>query len=171
MHKSLVTTLAALIAVLALYTSSAQAGPKIRFGIGFGGPMIGVGIGHGHGHGGGYEKYEHRKRYIERRKYKKVHVAKEKPRKSESKPTKVVRSQPKAEKPVKVAAAPVEEVTADNENSSITAPADLPIEKTALSTTETGAVPATEKAVKSAGKLDCKKFFPTVGMTLSVPCE
>jgi len=27
------------------------------------------------------------------------------------------------------------------------------------------------KPEKTAGKLDCKKFFPSVGMTLSVRCE
>ena len=33
------------------------------------------------------------------------------------------------------------------------------------------AKPAVSKPEKAASKLDCKKFFPSVGMTLSVPCE
>ncbi len=67
-----------------------------------------------------------------------------------------------------------------NENSSISTAALEPIEETASIDTEP-TVEAVNAEVdssdnepaeqKSASKLDCKKFFPTVGMTLSVPCE
>lgn len=74
-------------------------------------------------------------------------------------------------KPAKTEAAPAAEaatetaeVAPDNENSSI-------------SVASTDAAPAAKPAVSTAanetvGKsVDCKKFFPSVGMTLTVPCE
>ena len=74
--------------------------------------------------------------------------------------------------------------TAESENSSITTAALTPAEQptAAAATTETVATttpaavdpkPAetTEARPQTATKLDCKKFFPSVGMTLTVPCE
>jgi hypothetical protein len=171
MSKLPVALIAALIAVATLYSSTAEAGLRIGIGFGFGGPSF------AHGNGGGYKKHYHRKRYIARRvKKEKVYVAKRKV--SEPKVAKVE----KVAKPEVVATAPVVEadVIAENENSSITTAAldstaavdpetVTPVEvKAETKTVE--AKPAVSKPEKAA-KLDCKKFFPSVGMTLSVPCE
>ena len=171
MSKLPVALFAALVAVATIYSSAAEAG--LRIGIGFGGPLS-----FGHGNGGGYSKqHHHRKRYVARRvKKQKSYVAKRKV--SEPKVAKVE----KVAKPAVVAAAPVvePEVAADSENSSITTAAldstaavapeiVKPVEAKAESKT-VAAKPAVSKPEKAA-KLDCKKFFPTVGMTLSVPCE
>ncbi len=169
MSKLPVAIIAALIAVATMYSSAAEAGLRIGFGFGGGLPFA-------HGNGGGYSKqHHHRKRYIARRvKKQKVYVAKRKV--SEPKVAKVE----KVAKPAVVATAPVvePEVIADSENSSITTAA---LDATAAVDSETvtpvevkaesaAAKPAVSKPEKAA-KLDCKKFFPSVGMTLSVPCE
>ena len=170
MSKFSVALIAALVAVATMYSSAADAGLRIGFGFGGGLPFA-------HGNGGGYKQQHHRKRYIARRaKKQKVYVAKRKV--SEPKVAKVE----KVAKPAVVATAPVAEpeVIADSENSSITTAAldstaavdqetVQPVEVKAESKT-VAAKPAVSKPEKAA-KLDCKKFFPSVGMTLSVPCE
>ena len=171
MSKLPVAIIAALVAVATMYSPAAEAGLRIGFGFGGGSPFA-------HGNGGGYSKHHHhRKRYIARRvKKQKVYVAKRKV--SEPKVAKVE----KVAKPKVIATAPVIEpdVIADSENSSITTAA---LDTTAAVDPETvtpvevevepkiiEAKPAVSKPEKAA-KLDCKKFFPSVGMTLSVPCE
>ncbi|KAB2939313.1 MAG: hypothetical protein K8F92_09815 [Hyphomicrobium sp.] len=175
MNKSLVALIAALIAAATTFSSAAEAGLKIR--LGFGGPLP-----HFTAHGHGHHHYK-RKLYIARRvaKKKKVYVAK----KATPSMSKVTKVEKKVSKPQVVATAPVVDeevdVIADNENSSITSAALEPIEDTAAIEPETTA-PAEVKAAgetakveakpeKAASKLDCKKFFPSVGMTLTVPCE
>ncbi len=165
MNKSLVALLGALIVAATMFTAPAQAGFKIHFG--FGGF-------HSHGGGGGHaHRHYKRKRYIARRvaKKKKTYVAK-KPSVS-----KVAKAQKKVSKPKVVAAAPATEeveVIADNENSSITTAAFEPVKTSAVAEPEeAGGNEAILEAKpgRTAGKLDCKKFFPSVGMTLSVRCE
>ena len=167
MNKSLVALIVALIATATMFSSAAEAGFKIH--LGFGGPLHGF-----TGNGGGYsQKHYHRKRYIARRvKKEKVYVAKRKV--SEPKVAKVE----KVSKPEVVATAPIVEpdVIADSENSSITTAALETVDTTASVATDTVApvevkADAATKPEKAASKLDCKKFFPSVGMTLSVPCE
>ncbi len=169
MNKSLVALIVALIATATMFSSAAEAGFKIH--LGFGGPLHGF-----TGNGGYSQKHYHRKLYIARRvKKEKVYVAKRKV--SEPKVAKVE----KVSKPEVVATAPIVEpdVIADSENSSITTAALETVDTTASVATDTvaplevkadAATPAT-KPEKAASKLDCKKFFPSVGMTLSVPCE
>jgi hypothetical protein len=172
MNKSLVALFAAFIAAATIFSSAAEAGLRIHFG--FGGFS-------GH-HGGGISKrHYHRKRYIVRRvaKKQKVYVAK---RKTTSEP-KVAKVEQAVAKPVVVAALPVIEpdVIADSENSSITTASLEPVENTASVGPETVApvevkadatkTTTSSKPERAASKLDCKKFFPSVGMTLSVPCE
>jgi len=171
MFKLPVAIIAALVAVATMYSPAAEAGLRIGFGFGGGLPFA-------HGNGGGYSKHHHhRKRYVARRvKKQKVYVAKRKV--SEPKVAKVE----KVAKPEVVATAPVvePEVIADSENSSITTAA---LDSTAAVDPETvtpvevkaesksvAAKPTVSKPEKAA-KLDCKKFFPSAGMTLSVPCE
>lgn len=172
MSKLPVALFAAFIAVATMYSSAAEAG--LRIGFHFGG-----GHSFAHGNGGGYSKHHHRKRYIARRvKKQKTYVAKRKV----SEP-KVAKAE-KVAKPEVVAAVPVPaiepDVIADNENSSITTaaldttaavdPATLTPAKVEAEPKTIEAKPAVSKPEKAA-KLDCKKFFPSVGMTLSVPCE
>ena len=164
MFKSPVALIAALIAAATIFSSAAEAGFKIH--LGFGGPLPGF-TAHGN------SNYHHRRRYIARRivKKEKVYVAK---RKTTSEP-KVA----KVEKPAVVATVPViePEVIADSENSSITTAA-LDTASVAPETVAPVEVKAdatepktSSKPEKAASKLDCKKFFPSVGMTLSVRCE
>ena len=172
MNKSLVAIIVALVAAATIFSSAAEAGFKIR--LGFGGPLHAF---NAHGNGGGYsKKHYHRKRYIARRvKKEKVYVAKRKV--SEPKVAKVE----KIAKPKVIATAPIIEpdVIADSENSSITTAALETVDSTAAVDTDTvtpvevkADTATTEpKSEKAASKLDCKKFFPSVGMTLSVPCE
>jgi hypothetical protein len=124
-------------------------------------------------------RYEQRrlkqKRYHARRKTtKKVYAAK----KPSASVKKIAKAEPKPEPQVAEIVEP-----AENENSSISTAALAPIEETAsIESTEAAASDPVEvvaespetkpaEAQKSAGKLDCKKFFPSVGMTLSVSCE
>jgi hypothetical protein len=173
MNKSLVALIVALIATATAFSSAAEAGLRIR--LGFGGPLPSFVA---HGNGGYSQKHYHRQRYIARRvKKEKVYVAKRKV--SEPKVAKVE----KIAKPKVVATAPIVEpdVIADSENSSITTAAleTDTVDTTAAVDTDTvapvevkaDAAAAAPKGEKAASKLDCKKFFPSVGMTLSVPCE
>jgi hypothetical protein len=174
MTKSPVVIIAAIIAAVTMLASSAQAGIKIR--LGFGGPLP---VFTAHGNSYSSAPQYHRKRYIARRvKKEKTYVAKRKT--SEPKVAKA-----SAKKPAEVAkATPEPEVIADSENSSITAAgfeaaaidpvvvkADEAIAVQPIKAAETSVVLPEQKPVKAAGKLDCKKFFPSVGMTLTVPCE
>jgi len=176
MNKSPLALVAAIIVAVTMLASTAEAGFKIRFG--FGGPF------NAHGHGGGYsDRHFHRKRYYARRvvKKEKVYVAKKKAEPKvvakKDKPEKVA-SKAAVKKPVAVAAieAVEPEVIADSENSSITTATldQAVVEPVSTSADETATAPVTPpeaKPVKAASKLDCKKFFPSVGMTLTVPCE
>jgi hypothetical protein len=79
-----------------------------------------------------------------------------------------------------VIAAPEPIIKTETENSSITPVEPIePVTETS-STAGTTAEPAEVAAdpvtpvadePKTVNKLDCKQFFPSVGMTLSVPCE
>ncbi len=186
MIKSPLVILAAILAAATMFASTAQAGFKIR--LGFGGPLPAF---NAYGNGGGYShRHYSRKRYYGRRvvKKEKVYVAKKAEPKvaaKKYKPEKVA-AKPVTKKQVSVASAATTEpeVIADTENSSIAAALEQPaIAPTALKVEDavqvqpatTAATPltpeTTSKPTKAASKLDCKKFFPSVGMTLTVPCE
>jgi len=63
------------------------------------------------------------------------------------------------------------EQTSENENSTITA-APLETDKTvAVNTVETQAEPKDEPKITKNVGVGCKKFFPAVGMTLTVACQ
>lgn len=173
MNKSPVAIAAAVIAAAIMLASSAQAGIKIR--LGFGGPLP---VFTAHGNGGYSERHYHRKRYLARRivKKEKVYVAK---RKTTSEPK--VAKQEKKEKVIAKQVTTEPDVIADSENSSITTAALEPENAAATEAPEATPVvaktddaevqPPQPKPAKAASKLDCKKFFPSVGMTLTVPCE
>lgn len=183
MNKSPVALLAAVIAAAIMFASNAEAGIRIR--LGFGGPLP-VFTAHGNGGGGYYERrHYHRHRYIARRvKKEKTYVAKRNAepkvakRDTEPKVAKSTKSTPKRES----VAAAEPKVTADSENSSITTASldpssaastetAAPIAKVAAKQEEIAPQAPEQKPAKAASKLDCKKFFPSVGMTLTVPCE
>ncbi|MEI9901477.1 MAG: hypothetical protein WDN31_16555 [Hyphomicrobium sp.] len=160
-----------------MFASVAEAGFKIR--LGFGGPLPAFTA-----HGGGYhsERQYHRKRYIARHSVKKekVQVAKRK-----AKPEPKVAKVEKDDKVIATAPVVEPEVIADSENSSIstaslepqtTEPAVIGSEGAKATSVQPAAASSTivkpePKPTKAASKLDCKKFFPSVGMTLTVPCE
>ncbi len=165
MNKFLLTIASAAFAFATFASSAAEAGFKIHFGF-----------------GGGFHHHHHhhhwRPRYVVRTPAKpRVYVARK------AKPVPVVE-----EEPVTTVAA------VHNENSSITvASADVAdsqatdsVEQNIVKTDKTAdaAKPADtaatpEKVAEAAvdagsqapKKLDCKKFFPTVGLTLTTPCE
>jgi hypothetical protein len=173
MKKFIIAVAAAVFALSStLIAPPAHAGMKGRLAIGLAIGAIGV-MAHQH-------RYEQRrlkkKRYHARRKStKKVYVAK--------KPSASVKKIAKAKPEPQIAEVAEIAEPAENENSSISTAALAPIDETAsietpeadasepvaAATEDAGAEPA--EVQKSASKLDCKKFFPAVGMTLSVSCE
>jgi hypothetical protein len=164
MNKFLIAIATLVFAAGAMLTSTApaQAGMKGRLAVGLAIGALGV-MAHEH------RRYEHRKwkkkRYEARRKAKKkVYTSK----KSSPSTKKVAKAKPAPAPEQKVVDTDVE-----NENSSISTAALEPIEETASIDNVAAEVSETEpeEGQKSANKLDCKKFFPSVGMTLSVPCE
>jgi hypothetical protein len=167
MNKSLIALLTAAVAIAAT-VSHAEAG--FHFRIGFG--PIGYGA---FNHGSDYGSY-HAPRRIYRAERAPVRAHK-------AQPTSVAKEEDKkAEKSV-----------AQNENSSIAvaAPAVASVENSSITIasepvkiTETKKTAEAAKAIEPvktaetkksapavAQKLDCKKFFPSVGLTLTVPCE
>ena len=159
MNKSLIALTAA-IAAFAATASQAEAG--FRIGIGFGFPM---------GAFNHHNSYEAPRRIY----------------RAERAPARVRKVQPKQEV-ANVDDTPV----AQNENSSIAVGADkvASVESSSITVaaepvkiTETKKTAEVAKAIEPAkaaepakskpavAKLDCKKFFPSAGLTLTVPCE
>jgi len=174
MERSLIALIGTVVMGATAFSSIANAGFKVR--LGFGGPLPAF-TAHGHG-GHGHRHYE-RKRYIVRpvarsqeRVAKKATPATHKIAKAEkavSKPKAVDRLIAKEAQPTK---------TAEIENSSITTALADPTETAVIQEPEASsgalqpaAAGAAPKAELTASKVDCRKFFPSVGMTLSVPCE
>ena len=154
MNKQLLTIATALIAATTLFASNADAGFGIR--LGFGGPLPAF-VAHGNGYGGGSSDYSYRRR--------EYHAA----RHQEKAPVRVTK---KAVETPTIAKADDKPIVApelsktESENSSISlASADV-----VAKTTEPNTV-ATASEDTSSKSSDCKKFFPSVGMTLTVPCE
>jgi hypothetical protein len=167
MNRIMIAVAVAVFAMSGMLARPAEAGMKGRLAIGLAIGAIGVMAHQQHQ----YEKRQWRKKHYEarRRATKKVYTAKKK-------------STPKVEEVAVVEPAPMPvpkpDFLVENENSSIATAALEPIEDTAsidnsepvnVATETTDSEPA--NGPKTAQKLDCRKFFPTVGMTLSVPCE
>lgn len=146
MNKLLIAVAAAFFAVTALFGSGAEAGFNARLNVPAGFSTLEKA-----GCGGGYFRSYRRHSYrsVRRRVKRKVHVA--------SKPAASSVSVAKAEPEAKAKSEVVE-----NENSSIST-LDGKVAKTE---------PAkTEEKVAVAKDVGCKQFFPSVGMTLTVPCQ
>jgi hypothetical protein len=161
MTKSIVAIAAAILAATTLLTSTAQAGMRIHLGFGGVPPYL-----------TNYNKeaaYETRRRaqkraYRAARRHEQAPVHTAKKVKSED----VAKVEPKVEEAPKT--------LAQTENSSISV-ASISETKTGAQTETKAETAAADEPVKTAAatpserSLDCKKFFPSVGMTLSVPCE
>jgi hypothetical protein len=157
MRRSLAAIATALLAASTLFATAAEAGTKVRLGFGF---PLGSFTAYGNS-GGGYQKPRRAKRqhYVRSKAKSDVKVT----RKSTATKS-LAKAQPTSEPKAEVQA----NEAAETENSSISAAAVAPEDTGAVE-----AVPETPEAKPNAPakKEDCKKFFPSVGMTLSVPCE
>jgi hypothetical protein len=155
MNKLLLAIATAILAATTLFASAAEAGGlKVR--LGFGGPLPSFTA---HGNSGGYHKPRRKRHYVRRKAKSKVHVTKK-------------ASTAKGSDVAKIEDKPDAQDAAVNENSSISTAA-LPKGDEARDEPVDAAVDATATvdAPKAGKKVDCKKFFPSVGMTLTVPCE
>jgi hypothetical protein len=160
MTRSLIAIATSILAAATLFASTAEAGMKVQLGFGY---PLGSFTAHGSSGGGSYSEPRRAKRYhyVRRQENDDVKVTK---KSSEAKTAAKAEPEPKAEKA---------DDTAQTENSSISTAAIAPVEEPAIDES-TGAEPVKPEptqAKTSAKKLDCKKFFPSVGMTLTVPCE
>jgi hypothetical protein len=171
----------ALIFAASSFASTAQAGMRVGVGIGVGGLALGA-LGAMSNGGGRSEAREYSSRKRERaarreREEKSTRSAK----KSKSESTQQAEKEPAEKAP---------SFTATNEHSGIagnggpapspvstgsTATASSQMENSSISLADAdGAAPKkidTASQETTGKSLDCKKFFPSVGMTLSVPCE
>ena len=173
MNKARIALICTVIAGATAFSPAADAGFKVR--LGFGGPLP-VFTAHGPSHGGYEHRHYERKRYIAR------HAARSQERISKKTMPKIAKTQKAVSKAQATTRASDEESkpakVAEIENSSITTDVADPMEaavnpeaEASTATLQPTAVAGTPKAELTASKVDCKKFFPTVGMTLSVPCE
>ena len=162
MNKMLIAVAAAFFAVTALIGSGAEAGFNMRLKAPAGFSVVEqAGCG-----GGGYRRV-FRKRYSTARRSvkRKVEVA----RAPAASSVKVAKAEPKVE----VKAEPEAEVASQNveiENSSISSASETVAEAKPVEVKQVETKPA-EKKVAAAKEIGCKKFFPSVGMTLTVSCE
>ena len=164
MNKTWIALIGTVIAGATAFSTGADAGFKVR--LGFGGPLPGF-TAHGPSYGGyGHRHYE-RRRYIARHASRSQERVVKKSAPKIAKQT-VAKVSDEESKPAKVA---------EIENSSITTAFAAPVETAAIpepqasSTVLQAAATDTPEAAPTANKTDCRKFFPSVGMTLSVPCE
>jgi hypothetical protein len=142
----------ALLAAATMFASGAEAGFKIR--LGFGGPLPAFTA---YGNSGG-SYHAPKRRYQAARHYEKAPAKVTK----KAKIAKAVEAKDEAEAKVVAKAA-------ETENSSI-ATSDTQVSEVATPAPVETAAASVENAEPGA-KMDCKKFFPSVGMTLTVPCE
>jgi hypothetical protein len=170
----------ALIFAATTYTSTAQAGMRVGIGIGVGGLALGA-LGAMSNKGGSGEAREYRSRKKERavRREREEKAPVRAAKKSKPETTQQAAKEPVAKEPAFEAsnepsgiaskdgpAVPTvttgsTDIAAQTENSSISL----------ASANEAAPVKTIDTASQETKSLDCKKFFPTAGMTLSVPCE
>lgn len=168
MNKILIAVAAAVFALTSMFTPSAQAGFKGRLAVGLAVGALSV-LAH---------QNRHRRYHNRRWRRRHHHVHHRAPARKKVYVTKKAAPEPEVAKVEDKVELPVQK-KAETENSSITTAAlpdaDQPAAtETAEATDETAAVtaePVASTEPQTANELDCKKFFPSVGMTLSVPCE
>lgn len=149
MTRTILAIATAFLAVMTVFASAADAGFKAR--LGFGGPLPAFTA---HGPSKSYGK----KRYSKKRSYRAA-----KKRKARTAKKRIVKRKTTAKKVETAKTAPIK-TDAENENSTISTAS---LDKN--ETIETEVIAKDEP--KATRKVGCKKFFPTVGMTLTVPCE
>lgn len=152
MTKTLLAVATALLSVTALLASTAQADVKVR--LDFGGPLPSFTA---HGNSGGYRKPPRKKRvHRAHRRNKKTHKA---ARKVGPPANQVAKAVPEP--------APVgKDKRAESENSSISTAVLAPAKDDPA-----GIRNGNPKGSDTLKKPVCKKFFPSVGMTLTIPCD
>ncbi len=151
MTKTLIAFATAILAATTFFASAAEAGMRVRLGFGF--P---IGSFTAHGNSSGYSEYHRRRHhYVRREAPDDVKVTKK---------STATKSVAKAEPEEKVE----KDDVAQSENSSISTASLAPVEAEPVAALSESKPVDEPKSVK---KLDCKKFFPSVGMTLTVPCE
>jgi hypothetical protein len=160
MTRSLPAIAASILAAATLFASTAEAGMKVRLGFGF---PLGSFTAHGSSGGSSYSEPRRAKRYHYVRRQENDDVAVTK-KAAEAKTVAKADPEPKVEKA---------DDTSQTENSSISTAAIAPVEEPTVegSTASEPAKSQPTEEKKSVKKDDCKKFFPSVGMTLTVPCE
>ena len=147
MTRTILAIATAFLAVMTVFASAADAGFKVR--LGFGGPLPAFTA---HGPSKSYGQ----KRYTKKRSYR----AKRKARTA----TKRIAKRKTTAKTVETAKTAPIKTDAENENSTIST--------ASLDKNETIETDVTAKdQPKASRNVGCKKFFPTIGMTLTVPCE
>jgi hypothetical protein len=155
MTKTLLAVATALLSAMTLLASAAQANVKVR--LDFGGPLPSFTA---HGNSGGYRKPSRKKR---------VHRAHRRIEKTHKAARKVSPPANQVAKAVPEPATVGKDKRTERENSSIStavlAPAKDDPPRIRNSTPKGSDAPDTLK------KLSCKKFFPSVGMTLTIPCD
>jgi hypothetical protein len=159
MNKSLIALATALVAATTMFASTAEAGFGIRIGFG----PIGF-ASHG-GYGASEPTYRKREYRAVRRQERQEKVRVSKAKKATETAT--------VEKAEATPAPVAETTTAESENSSISVAAVEQVE--APQAAEPTTAKTVEKPVTTAAAqtttIGCKKFFASVGLTLSVPCE
>ena len=151
MTRTILAIATAFLAVMTVFASAADAGFKVR--LGFGGPLPAFTA---HGPSKSYGK----KRYSKKRSYRAA-----KKRKARTAKKRIVKRKTTAKKVETAKTAPIKTET-DNQTSTIST-ASLDNDETVEIDVEAKDEPRT---TTNAGD-DCKQFFATVGMTLTVPCE
>jgi hypothetical protein len=172
MNRTLTTFAAAAFAATAFIAPQAQACISCEYVP----PVVNTPVHSWGGGGGSYhaKSYSSGHTYTETRRRKR-HIEKEVVEKKKRAPRKVetAKAPVKVEKPVETAKAePVEtkpEIKVESENSSLSTASLKKTEEKTAEASDTDTKPA--NASKVSTNVGCKKFFPTVGMTLSVPCE
>ncbi|HEX9881069.1 MAG TPA: hypothetical protein VGA65_01030 [Hyphomicrobium sp.] len=163
MTKTRLALVTAILALTTMLASTADAGPKVRLQFGY---PLGSFTAHGNsgGKSGGYSRHHRKKRhnYVHRNSKSKVKVTKK--RATATKSVAKAKVEPEAE-------VQVEKVKAETENSSISTAAIAPANVTGSAAASADENSDALEEPKSAKTVDCKKFFPSVGMTLTVPCE
>jgi hypothetical protein len=155
MTKSIGALATAILAATTLLSSAAEAGFRVHFGFG-GGPAPYL---------TDYNKesaYEHK---AARKHYQAARRHETSPVRTAKKSSPATESVAKVEDKTETAPAKL----AETENSSISVAQAEVAQAATAQPIETAA--ATSSEPKTAAAIDCKKFFATVGMTLTVPCE
>jgi hypothetical protein len=152
MTRSIIAIAAALFAAIATFGTAAQACISCEYTP----PVVNTPV-YSHGAYHHRKKRAHRAAKIRRARKAKRHIVK-----TRRAPVKLEAAEAKPEtKPAKAAKAAVSQNSSISIAKTDVVPADNAPETTGSTDTRTA----------SESKVDCKKFFPSVGMTLTVPCN